>query len=139
MYSRWFATLSLMALALPSLAGDLTPQERPRPRLGIAAMPRVAISPTNVAFTARLVGGAELEDFHCPEVEWNWSDGTRSVRLSDCDPYEPGADIVRVFSATHRYRDAGQYAVTISLRRASRVVAAATVTIEVRPGLPGRY
>lgn len=139
MFVRWLATLSLMALALPSVAGDLTPRERPRPRLDIAAMPRVAISPTNVAVTAKIVGGSELEDFHCPEVEWNWSDGERSVRLSDCDPYQPGADIVRVFSATHRYRRAGQYVVTIRLRRASRVLAAATVTIEVMPGLPGRY
>jgi len=139
MRCRWFVTLSMMALALPSGAGDLAPHERARPRLDIAAMPRVAISPTNVAFTARLVGGGELEDYHCPEVEWNWSDGARSVRLSDCDPYQPGDDVMRVFSATHRYRDAGQYVVTISLRRASRLVAAATVTIEVKEGLPGRY
>jgi hypothetical protein len=135
---RRLAALSL-ALALPAGAGDLAPQERPRPRLDIAASPRVAISPTNVSFTAKLVGGDELEDFHCPEVEWDWSDGARSTRLSDCDPYQPGDTIVRVFSAHHRYRRAGQYSVKVSLRRASRVVAAATVTIDVREGLPGRY
>jgi len=136
---RWFATLSLMALPLTCLAGDLTPPERPRPRLDLAAMPRATISPSNVVFTAKLVGGDAQEDFYCPEVEWNWSDGARSARLSDCDPYRAGDEITRVFSATHRYRDPGQYAVTVSLRRASRVVAVATVTIDVRAGVPGRY
>jgi hypothetical protein len=139
MHLRWFATLFVMALPLPSLAGDLAPTERPRPRLDVAAMPRATISPSNVVFTAKLVGGDAQEDFYCPEVEWNWSDGARSARLSDCEPYQAGDDITRVFSATHRYRDPGQYEVTVSLRRASRVVAVATVIIDVRPGVPGRY
>jgi hypothetical protein len=136
---RWLAVLVPWAFAVPATAGDLNAADRARPHLDVAAMPRMAISPSNVAFTAKLVGGQDVEDFHCPEVEWDWSDGTRSTRLSDCDPYQPGDDVVRRFSANHRYRQPGEYAVTVRLRRAEGVVAAATITIEVKQGLPGSY
>jgi hypothetical protein len=134
---RPLTTLALIALTAAGLSGQSSASERPH--LDIRALPRVAMSPTDVAFTAKLIGGEELEDFHCPEVEWNWNDGARSVREGDCDPYEQGDEVVRVFSARHRFRQAGLYTVTVSLRRASRVVAAATVTIDVKPGFPGKY
>jgi hypothetical protein len=72
-------------------------------------------------------------------VEWDFADGARSVRLSDCAPYEPGDDVVRVFNARHRFRQAGLYEVTVRMRRANRVVAVASITIDVKEGMPGRY
>ena len=130
-------TFAAVALAAAGLAGHVRASEKPQ--LDLRALPRIAFSPTDVSFTAKLVGGKELEDFHCPEVEWDWSDGARSVHESDCSPYQPGEDVVRAFTARHRYRQAGHYTVTVKLRRASRVLAAATTTIDVRPGMPGRY
>ena len=139
MRSRTLGALaaSVLVLAAPGQAGESRNPERPS--LDVRALPRIAISPTDVAFTAKLVGGEALEDFHCPEVEWDWADGARSVRLSDCDPYQPGDDVVRVFSARHRYRQAGLYEVTVRMRRASRVLAVASITIDVKEGMPGRY
>jgi hypothetical protein len=137
MRSRIFCALALVVLAAPGQAGESHIPERPF--LDVRALPRIAISPTDVNFTAKLVGGEPMEDFHCPEVEWDWADGARSVRLSDCAPYEPGDDVVRVFSARHRYRQAGLYEVTVRMRRASRVVAVASITVDVKEGMPGRY
>ena len=133
---RFLATLIFLAAALPSGTEDaIVPG---RPRLDVAALPRIAMSPAEVSFTAKLVGEGEMEDFHCPEVEWVWADGARSVRLSDCDPYQPGDEVARVFTARHRFRHPGLYLVTVNLRRASRVVAAANITIDVQAGFPGR-
>jgi len=106
-----------------------------RPRLDLRASPRVAFSPAYVLLTAELVGGDEVEDFYCPGLEWNWGDGAKSVRESDCPPYETGRELERRFSAEHGYRHAGDYQVTVTLRRANRSVAEASARIAVRPGL----
>ena len=106
-----------------------------RPRLDVRASPRVAFSPAYILLTAELVGGDEMEDFYCPSLEWSWGDGARSVRESDCPPYEPGRELERRFSAEHGYRQAGDYQVTVRLRRANRSVAEASARVAVRPGL----
>ena len=95
----------------------------------------MAFSPVNVLLTAELAGGDAIEDFHCPEVEWDWDDGGRSVHEADCAPLESGADIERRFTAHHAYGKAGTYNVKITMRRADRSLAVATTVITVRPGL----
>jgi hypothetical protein len=124
-------TLVLLALAAPLVAesGD-------RPRLDLRATPRMAFSPTVVSVTAELAGGDEIEEFYCPELEWDWDDGARSQRGSDCPPFQAGqSEFERFFSADHVYRQAGSYNVKITLKRAGRTVAAASSRVEVRPGL----
>ena len=79
--------------------------------------------------------GPNVEDFYCPGLEWNWGDGARSVRESDCPPFEPGREFERRFSAEHDYRHAGDYEITITLRRANRSLAVASARVNVRPGL----
>ena len=106
-----------------------------KPRLDLRATPRVAFSPAYVLLTAELIGGDEAEDYYCPGLEWNWGDGARSVHESDCPPYEPGSEFERRFSAEHGYRHAGDYEITITLRRANRSVAVASARVNVRPGL----
>ena len=106
-----------------------------KPRLDLRATPRVAFSPAYVLLTAELVGGDDVEDFYCPGLEWNWGDGARSVRESDCPPFEPGREFERRFSAEHDYRHAGDYEITITLRRANRSLAVASARVNVRPGL----
>jgi hypothetical protein len=106
-----------------------------KPRLDLRATPRVAFSPAYVLLTAELVGGDEVEEFYCPGLEWNWGDGGKSVRESDCPPFEPGSGLIRRFSAEHGYRRAGDYEITVTLRRANRSVAMASARVNVRPGL----
>jgi hypothetical protein len=76
-----------------------------------------------------------VEAFHCPEVEWDWDDGGRSVHQGDCAPLESGSDIERRFTANHAYKQAGTYNVKITMRRANRPLAVATAVVTVRPGL----
>ena len=106
-----------------------------KPRLDLRASPRVAFSPAYVLTTAELVGGDELEEFYCPGLEWDWGDGAKSVRESDCPPFQPGSEFVRRFSAQHGYRSAGEYQITVTLRRANRPLAVASARVNVRPGL----
>ena len=107
-----------------------------KPRLDLRASPRMAFSPVNVFLTAELVGGDEVEDYYCPSLEWNWGDGAKSVRESDCPPFAAGSsELERRFSAEHGYRRAGDYEITVTLRRANRSLAVASARVNVRPGL----
>jgi len=130
---RAFAgTLVLLALAAPIVAAE----NGARPRLDLRATPRVAFSPTLVSATAELAGGDEIEDFYCPELEWDWDDGARSARGSDCAPFQAGhSDFERFFSAEHVYRQAGSYNVKITMKRAGRTLAVANTRVDVRAGL----
>jgi len=106
-----------------------------KPQLDLRASPRYSFSPVEVRVVAEIVGGDDLEDYHCPQVEWNWGDGARSVHEEDCSPYEPGAEIQRRFTASHVFRSGGAYSITVRLRRASRSIAQASATVDVRAGL----
>jgi hypothetical protein len=119
-----------------AIGGVSTAQPRgKKPRLDLRATPRMAFSPVNILLTAELSGGDETADFYCPEVEWDWDDGGRSVHQEDCAPAETGAPLERRYTANHAYRQAGNYNVKITMRRASRPLAVATAMITVRPGL----
>jgi len=120
--------LTIAALATTGRADESTGE---RPRLEATSFPRVVVAPSSVIVTAKLVGGQDLEDYYCPEVEWEWTEGDRSSRLSDCEPYEPGDGILRVFTARHRFLEPGHFNITIRLRRDSRVVASASVSVDV--------
>jgi hypothetical protein len=106
-----------------------------RPALELRMTPRFSFSPANILFTAELTGGDDSDEFHCPEVEWEWADGGKSVTEGDCDPYEAGAKIERRFTASHLYKFAGSYLVKVTLRKANRTLAAQTVRVTVRPGV----
>jgi len=123
----------ILATATSVLSAD-NPRTK-KPRLDLRASPRMAFSPVNVLLTAELQGGDNIEEFHCPEVEWDWDDGGRSVHQQDCAPLETGAPLERRFTANHAYRQAGTYTVKITMRRADRPLAVASATVTVRPGL----
>lgn len=106
-----------------------------RPKLDLRANPRMAFSPVNVFFTAELMGGDDLEEFNCPEIEWEWDDGGKSVQESDCAPWTEGTKIERRFTADHDYQKAGVYNIKATFRRTNRTLAQATVRVTVRPGL----
>ena len=109
-----------------------------RPSLALRALPRFAFSPASVHFTAELTGGDDLEEFYCPDVEWEWGDGGKSQQESDCPPFEEGTRIERRFTADHVFQLAGRYTVKVTLRRAGKSVAAQTLQMTIRPGLGDR-
>lgn len=124
-----WAVVAVLSCAGAALAGD---GGKPRkPQLDLRASPRVAFNPVSVLVTGQLKGGADLEEFYCPGLEWDWGDGTRSEHEADCEPFAPGATLERFFTARHAYRSPGAYSVRLTLRRADRTVAAATVAVTV--------
>jgi hypothetical protein len=134
MRSGVVATFLVLGLATSGITAS---SKAKKPRLDLRASPRVAFSPVNVVLTAELTGGDEAGDYYCPEIEWDWDDGGRSVRESDCPPEEQAAagTFERRFTAEHAYRQAGNYNVRVTMRRANRSVAVASASITVRPGL----
>jgi hypothetical protein len=126
---------TLTAIVIASLASAGFSAEKARkPRLDLRAAPRMAFSPVNVLLTAELQGGEEVDQLYCPEIEWNWDDGGKSVHESDCAPLETGGTFERRFTAQHAFRQAGTYNVKVTMRKANRPVAVATATVTVRAG-----
>lgn len=123
----------LLTLVLAGAGGAGEPKPK-KPQLNLKVRPHVAFSPVTIFFTAELVGGNDVEEYHCPEVEWDWDDGGKSSHEADCAPFEEGTKIERRFTATHEYGRAGVYTVAVTLRRAGRTLAKNTVRITVRPG-----
>jgi hypothetical protein len=107
-----------------------------RPQVKLRAQPVIAMAPARVVLTAEIVGGAnDFEEFYCPAIEWEWGDGTQSASSSDCAPYEPGkSEIKRRYTVEHVFR-AGAYRVMFHLKRRDKSVGAASVNIQIRPGL----
>ena len=134
---RLAAPCALLAAALvvPTIGSAAANEAKPKkPKLDLRATPRMAFSPVNVLLTAELTGGDDVEEYYCPELEWDWDDGGRSVHEADCPPMEAGAAIERRFTAEHAYRQAGNYNVKVTMRRASKAFAVATVSVTVRAG-----
>src|SRR5262245_28705415 len=129
--------LTAVAAAAPQRDKDAKDKDDSRrPKITLKAQPTISMAPSRVVLTAELVGGAnDYEDFYCPTVEWDWGDGTQSESTLDCEPYEAGkSEIKRRFTVQHVFRT-GAYKVMFRLKKRDRAIAAATVSIQVRPGL----
>ena len=133
MLFRLLAFALAAALTAPVLQAD-GPKVR-KPRLELRASPRMGFSPLHVLLTAEFTGGDDVEEYHCPQIEWDWDDGGKSMHEEDCPPFEAGTKIQRRFTAEHDYRRAGVYNVKATMRRSNRAFAAASVRVTVRPGL----
>ena len=134
------AVLVAIVLAAPLPADDAKPEAKlKKPRLDLRATPRMAFSPVNIFLTAELQGGDDVEEYYCPELEWDWDDGGKSVQEADCPPFAAGTTkLERRFTAEHEYRRAGVYNIKVTMRRANRSLAASNVRVTVRPGLGDR-
>ena len=128
-----FVLLLAGVIGVPALtaAGD----KPGRPKLDMKVTPRFAFSPVTVAVTATLVGGGNAEDFNCPELEWEWDDGSKSAHESDCEPLGAGGEIQRRYTASHEFRRAGTYNVKLTMRKNDKPLAQQTVKVMVRAGL----
>ena len=129
-----------VALVAPAFARDAKPEAKlKKPRLDLRATPRMAFSPVNIFLIAELQGGDDVEQYYCPQLEWDWDDGGKSVQEGDCPPFVAGTTkIERRFTAEHEYRRAGVYNIKVTMRRANRSLAASNVRVTVRPGLGDR-
>ena len=128
-----------VALTGASPVADAKPEAKlKKPRFEVRATPRMAFSPVNVFLTAELQGGDDVEEYYCPQLEWDWDDGGKSVQEGDCAPFVAGTKIDRRFTAEHEYRRAGVYNIRVTMRRANRALAASNVRVTVRPGLGDR-
>jgi hypothetical protein len=131
------ALLAALALATAGLAGagDDDKDKGKKPGLRMRATPRFAFSPATILFTAELKGGDDVEELYCPEVEWEWGDGAKSVTESDCDPWEPGTKIDRRYTGRHEYRLAGRYRVQVILSKTGKKILTTSMTVDIRAGL----
>ena len=129
------AALSLLAPALAPAGEDEKPKKGKKPALELRFTPRFAFSPAEIFFTAELKGGDDVEELYCPEVEWEWGDGGKSVQEADCDPWTDTTHIQRRFTSNHTFQFAGLYRVRVSLRRSGKDIMSQTVQITVRAGL----
>jgi hypothetical protein len=128
------ALLAALVLVTPGLARD-DDEEGDKPELHLRSTPRFAFSPAEILFTAELKGGDDVEELYCPEVEWEFGDGGRSISEADCDPWEPGMKIDRRYTKRHEYRRAGNYRVRVSLSKTGDRILSTSMTVNVRPGV----
>lgn len=132
-------TAGLVALLAASALDAIADDKPKKPGLNLRSTPRFAFSPARVLFVAELQGGDDVEEFYCPEVEWDWDDGGKSVTEADCPPFVPGeTKVQRRFSAEHDFKRAGSYNVKVSLRRLDKSFAVQNLRLTVRPGAGDR-
>jgi hypothetical protein len=130
-------SIPLAVFLLGNASDTKTDASKPKkPTLNLRVTPRMAFSPVTVYLIAELAGGDDVEAYYCPEVEWSWGDGGKSVQEADCPPYQDGVSkIDRRFTAEHDYQHAGTYIIAVTLRRVNKSLARADVRITIRPGI----
>ena len=139
---RACCTLAAVAAVLltSTPAGAQRDSDDKKPTLSLKATPPVGFSPLKVRAVVEVRGGADDNmDFYCAGTEWDWGDGTISENSSDCDPYEAGKSVMRRhFTGDHVFRQQGASKIVFRLKQKSKVVASATVNVQVRSG-PNEY
>ena len=134
MNPRVFVALVAVSLVAPASRGG-EPKVK-KPTLEIRVSPRMAFSPVTVLLVAELKGGDDTEKYYCPEIEWDWDDGGKSVHEADCPPFENGTTTIdRRFSQEHHYGRAGIYNVKASFKKSGNTFLADTVRITERAGI----
>jgi plastocyanin len=136
--TRLLAAGLAAALAAPALDAWAEDKQK-KPSLNLRSTPRFAFSPARVLFVAELQGGDDVEEYYCPEVEWDWDDGGKSVTGADCPPFVAGqTKIERRFSTEHEFKRAGNYSVKVSLKRLGKSFATQNLRMTVRAGAGDR-
>jgi len=130
------AALSVVLPAAAPAGGDESKEKKgKRPALELRSTPRFAFSPADIMFTAELKGGDDVEELYCPEIEWEFGDGDKSVQEADCDPWTPETTLERRFTTRHVFKFAGAYVVRVTLRKSGKNLMTQTYTMTVRAGL----
>jgi len=124
----------VLLLGLYGATAGAAPSKPKSFALELRVTPRFAFSPARLLFVAELKGGEDGEELYCPQFEWDWDDGGKSVEEGDCAPYEAGTKIERHYSVSHDYRRAGSYNVTLTLSKGGRMLRRQTLQITVQAG-----
>jgi hypothetical protein len=116
---------------------DRNDKKYDKPSLSIRVSPPISFSPARVVFTAELKGGAPDDpDLYCPNIEWDWGDGTRSEATENCEPFEDGKSTVkRRWTTSHTFDMQGTYRVVLRLKRGSKTIVAGNNSVQVKPGV----
>jgi len=132
-YSILLTAVVLSVVLVTTGASGHQRNENEDPELRLRATPRVGFSGTDILFIAELRGGPDdNEELYCASVEWDWDDDTRSERIPDCDPFEPGlSEIRRRFSQRHTFQQGGQYEVRFNLKKRGDVVLSGRTTVQI--------
>lgn len=127
-----FVALSIGAATKPSNKKD-----DGKASLSLRATPAMAFAPARITLSGQLKGPAtDGEDFYCPTVQWDWGDGTISESSNDCEPFQPNkSDIQKSFVTQHIYKTGGQYEVKLLLKKAERIVAIGSATLNIGKAL----
>jgi hypothetical protein len=128
-----FLVTALTAAGAPGRSDD----KGRKASLSVKVNPVLAFSPARVVATAELRGGTNTdEELYCPEVEWEWGDGTFSSATADCEPFEAGkSEVKRRYTAEHTYQQSGSYRLQLSLKRGKKSVVAGNTNLTVKPGV----
>ena len=125
------------AVSLAAVDAQQDSKDAKKPSVAIRVAPPISFSPARVVITAELRGGAvDDPELYCPEIEWDWGDGTKSEATENCEPYEPGkSTIKRRWTTTHTFQTQGMYRVQLRLKRGQRTIASGNNTVQVKPGV----
>ena len=115
---------------------DKDAKDAKRPALVLKATPSFSFSPARIVVTAELKGATDADaELYCPNIEWEWGDGTKSENSQNCEPFVAGeSEVTRRWTASHTYTTAGRYQMYMRLKRGGKVVLAGSSKVEVRPG-----
>ena len=133
---RTFVSSGIVAAALLWPGHALDAADKPKRGLELRASPQVAFSPARIVLTGELKGiSSKDEELFCPEVEWDWGDGTQSTASADCGPFEPDTSETKLrYVQQHTFDYPGRFKVVLRLKRGPQLLLAGTTTLTVRAG-----
>jgi hypothetical protein len=135
LFPRIVVSVAVLLLASPMLADESQKPKKPkRPGVELRFTPRYSFSPANVSFTLELKGGDDMEEYYCPEIEWEWGDGSKSVQEADCDPWAADSKVQRRFTGSHLFPQSGVYTARVTLRKSDKTIVTKSVEVTVQPG-----
>ena len=107
--------------ALAATASDEGKEKKgKKPALEVRATPRFSFSPADIMFTAELKGGDDVEELYCPEIEWEFGDGDKSVAGGRLRPVDAGDQARAALHVHHVFKFAGAYLVRVTLRKSGK-------------------
>jgi hypothetical protein len=129
--------VSASAAGMAGQSKDDKDEKVKRPSLSLKVNPAITFAPARIVVTAELRGGGPNDpELYCPEVEWDWGDGTRSEATENCDPFEPGkSEVKRRWTVEHSYDTSGSYRIVLRLKRGDKTIVSGNTTLQVRSGL----
>lgn len=137
--------LYLIGAVMASCGERARPLEEGEPRVTLKIWPPVAPAPAVIIATV-MVGGPEVEELYCLELEVLWGDGMRSWRdfgSRMCEPFPDRTEYRRCYQTSsrgghegaHLYREEGTYTIVARLKRGDRTIR--EISGRVLVGAPG--